>query len=230
MYSKFMIFSKVILFATRDTKDSRGSAQRSLTKKIGERLDRWSKWQFGKLWADAKKQVENSRPSGSNQKKGKGGGKNQRSSRPQKRKGECTQTQINAERAKDLTQVGQYLRAFQYLGSIGIAKNNEDSPKELKDKPPQNINDEEFQRSVFSAPLSFTPSQVLAALKSFKRGSAAALDGMRAEHLRGIVGKAGAGSSRVTLATISKVVNSMAAGGTPNHHEPFMAFLRRMVP
>ena len=79
------------------------------------------------------------------------------------------QEKINTEKASELAQAGQYARAFTSLGSLGIAKHNDDTYKKLLDKHPQDTSNQDFNHTSSSQPITFSVPQVHKGIKSFKR-------------------------------------------------------------
>ena len=74
--------------------------------------------------------------------------------------------------------------------------------------------------------MSFAPSQVLDAVKSFHKGSAAGPSGLRPEHLLITVKSAPPNRSERTLTQLTRAVNVMASGKVPPQVSPFLCGAR----
>ena len=118
--------------------------------------------------------------------------------------------------------MGQYARAFTSLGSLGVVEQNDDTYKKLLNKHPQEESTKEFTHTAPSQPITFSIAQVQKGIKSFKRGSAPGLDGMRAEHLIVIASHLN-GRDTNTLSSITNLVNHMVVGKVPDRFRPYMA-------
>ena len=74
--------------------------------------------------------------------------------------------------------------------------------------------------------MSFTSTQVMKGIMSFRKGSAPGPSGLRAEHLRAATQSAPPNRRVKALEALSRVVNIMAAGDVPDEVAPYLSGAR----
>ena len=111
------------------------------TKTIKNKLSRWRKGEYSKLWEEAARMTRSSPQS-------------ERRASDQ----EVSQEEMNALRAVRLAQQGEYTRAVQSLTSAGLAKLNRDTIRTMKSKHPTPSHASTFRSSQSSPQMIFSHS------------------------------------------------------------------------
>jgi hypothetical protein len=176
---------------------------------IRERIRRWKSGEAGLLWAEAVAGPAHGEPT--------------------RRRDNITmerQEELNGRRARNLVQEGQYSRAATALVSPGIAKSTAQVRRTMEAKHPPEV----VHRPVRVLPAYqgthsnlFSTEQVVKALKSFSPGTAPGPTGLRAEHLKLILGSGSPNTRNKAADGLRDLVNAMAAGGVPESIAPFLA-------
>ncbi|XP_026456110.1 uncharacterized protein LOC113357059 isoform X3 [Papaver somniferum] len=116
-------------------------------------------------------------------------------------------TKRHLEACRKKLSYGHYTAAIRILSSSGVAQPTADTLFELQQKhpyvPPPTISTE----AVSTPSLTVDSKAVLAALKSFPKGTSCGRDGLRAQHLLDAMSGAGAAISDELLLSITGVVN-----------------------
>ncbi|XP_026456108.1 uncharacterized protein LOC113357059 isoform X2 [Papaver somniferum] len=124
-------------------------------------------------------------------------------------------TKRHLEACRKKLSYGHYTAAIRILSSSGVAQPTADTLFELQQKhpyvPPPTISTE----AVSTPSLTVDSKAVLAALKSFPKGTSCGRDGLRAQHLLDAMSGAGAAISDELLLSITGVVNLWLAGKCP---------------
>ena len=154
------MFPRAILPAASLKSQSDGYSQ---ARQVKERLARWRRGEYRQLWDEAIKMTKN-RP-----KPKKKGAQHQ----------EQSQDEVNARRALQLAQLGQYTRALQSLCSSGLAQHNRSTINQMRAKHPAAAHAPSFQQQTETPPMTFTQAQVVKQISSFKKGSAPGPSGLR---------------------------------------------------
>ena len=195
------IFHRVIFCETSGPNLGDNSSHSRLIK---ARLQRWQAGECGELWQEAVESLQ--KPNGGKKKK----------------PAEKTQQQRNVDRATALAVEGQYSRALEALTSLGLVEHNPATVAEMQAKHPPPLRDTVIPiLPPPPPPRAFSPLEVRAAAHSFPRGSAAGPSGMRPEHLVIALKVTPGNRGEKALATLTKLVNLLAAGKLPPAAAPF---------
>ena len=201
VWTLLLMFIKCILPAAKGRPDTIQS------KVVKDRLARWKRGEFNSLWDEA---VRNSHRNGKSKKKAT---KNQ----------DVSQEEKNAVRATRLAQQGEYTRAAQALISGGLAETNSSTVRNMQNKHPLPQQPRTFQPADLDLQqISFSQSDVVKAIKSFKKGTAPGPDGLRAEHLKVLRKNNVPNREDKVIGSITDLVNCMAAGKVPDVVAPFL--------
>ena len=179
------------------------------TKTIKNKLSRWRKGEYSKLWEEAARMTRSSPQS-------------ERRASDQ----EVSQEEMNALRAVRLAQQGEYTRAVQSLTSAGLAKPNRDTIRTMKSKHPTPSHAYTFRSSQSSPQMIFSQATVMKATQSFRKGSAPGPDGLRSEHIRAATQHAPPNRRIKAEEDFTKMVNTMVAGSVPDEVAPFLSGAR----
>ena len=201
LWSRVLLIAKTIL-SVNCLQGSREEG-RSQAAIIKERIKRWRKGDIVSLLNEAKT------------------GKNRRQRGKRKRATEIpTQEEMNLRRAKKFIAEGQYSRASEALGSQGLAEVNEETVNEMKQKHPQ-APVPRLAPLPDAQPLKLTTDQIRKSLKSFKKGSAPGLSGLRAEHLKASINSGSPVVQDRVISAVTKFGNVLLAGMVPKAVSPF---------
>ena len=145
--------------------------------------------------------------------------------RKKRQEDEESQAKRNAERATVLAQDGQYTKALQALTSVGMAPPDRANLATMKEKHPRATSAPPPAPTTDLPQLSFSQVEVEKAMRRFRRGSAPGPSGLRPEHLK-VSLQSAPGRRERALASLTRLVNVMAAGGVPAEVAPFLAGAR----
>ena len=202
-----LIFPRCILPAV---KGPRLADSYSQARGVRERLERWRKGEYRKLWEEAvsatkipvigKKKVQS----------------------------EPSQEEKNAKQAARLAQEGQYTRSLQSLLSAGMAQHSRATVREMQAKHPIAQQSSAFQPENSTTQMALSTSQVAKEIKGFKRGTAPGPSGLRAEHLNVSIKSAPPNRTDKATSAITKLVNCMGGGRVPDQVAKYLYGARTM--
>ena len=128
---------------------------------------------------------------------------------------------LNARRARQAVQVGQYRKAIQALSSSGLASPSPNVLQEMLTKhrqsPPPSL-----PTDPVPPPMVLSESIVSRSVRSFPRGSAAGPSGFRVSQLREAVLCPSPSLASQTISILTKFVNLLVKGCTPPSVTPHL--------
>ena len=168
---------------------------REMLKLVRSRIQRWQAEDVVTLWSEAV-----------------AGG--QALSRRSQSSSPPSQRSHNIRRAKLAVQDGQYNKAIKTLSSDGLATPSAEVMQEMLVKHPQTT-PPALPPGPVPPSATVTESTVQKAVRSFPNGSTPGPSGLRPSHLREAVGCPSPDEANLVLASLTKIVNSLAAGRAP---------------
>ena len=194
LWALLLMFPRVILPATPRKKNADTYSQARI---VRERLDKWRRGNYRELWDEAIKLTK---------------------VQPKKRREEqeLSQEEQNTRRATRLAQDGQFTRALQALSSSGLAQHDRATLQTMRDKHPPSPHPSTFQQETDTPQMTFTASQGVKAINTFRKGSAPGPSGLRAEHLQCVIKSIAPNRVDRVADTVTNLVNLMAGGGVPD--------------
>ena len=122
--------------------------------------------------------------------------------------------------ARTLVQEQQYSRAAQALCSAGMAPANRDTLRVMRDKHPIQVPPQLPEGDPEKGPTILSANEVFQSVKHFKAGSAPGPSGLRAEHLKEVVGR-GQERGLACLVALTSTLNKMSPSNMPEQVAPY---------
>ena len=163
---------------------------------VKTRLRRWLSGYLASLWSEALACIH---------------------SQPSHRKvtsGPTTLRRLNARRARQVVQAGQYSKAIQALASSGLAPPSPNVLQEMLTKHPQ-APPPSLPSDPVPPPMDLSESIVSRCVRSFPSGSTPCPSGFRRSHLREAVLCPSTSLANQTISILTRFVNLLAKGRTP---------------
>ena len=186
-------------------KRTRRPGDLSLVQLVKSRLRRWRSGEAASLWSEALAVTRMSR----------------RPRAKPRAQSEADQEDLNAQRATQYASEGHYAKALKSVTSAGLAPATAENLRVMEQLHPRAPPPTVRHTDVLSIKLS--NEEVKKAVFSMPTSAAAGPDSFRPSHFRAAIGESAPGRRDRALASLTKLVNSVAAGHVPPPVRPYFA-------